>query len=140
MKQELLKHFDTKEVIFPETLFIRDIENKVFQSLCLQCLTQIEGVAPLEASIFDSFLGRDSMDVTKGITIEQDQDKHSVHIKLEVNIAYGMSIPAKAEEIQNLLLKEISSITGLHVASIHVIFKNLILPKKVSLLEPQVSR
>ena len=37
------KKVDTKEFELPETVFIRDIENKVFQSIVLQCLAQIDG-------------------------------------------------------------------------------------------------
>ena len=38
------KKVDTKEFEIPETLFIRDIEDKVFQSIVLQCLAQIDGI------------------------------------------------------------------------------------------------
>ena len=36
--QNPLKEIDTKELELPETVFIRDIESKVFQSIVLQCL------------------------------------------------------------------------------------------------------
>jgi uncharacterized alkaline shock family protein YloU len=122
-----LKNIDTREVELPETVYIRDIETRVFQTICLKTLAKIEGIGLLEGNIIDSLLGRE-LDRVKGIYVEQDGKKHSVTIRVEVNIAYGISIPEKAEEVQSKLSKAISHWTGLHVASIHIIFKNLILP------------
>ncbi len=123
------KQIDTKELELPDTVFIRDIESKVFQSIVIQCLARIEGVEPLEGSLFDSLLGRES-DGVKGIHVEQDEKNHAVKIRIEINIAYGITIPEKAEEIQVKIVKDISRLTGLHVGLVHVIFKNLIMPKK----------
>ena len=124
-----LKEIDPKELELPETTFIRDIETKVFQSIALQCLSQVDDVQPLEGNLFDSLLGVDSV---KGIHVEQDQKSHSVNVKVEINVAYGVCIPDKAEEIQTKLLKEISQLTGLHVGIVHVVFKNLISMKEDS--------
>jgi uncharacterized alkaline shock family protein YloU len=123
-----LKQIDTKELELPETVFIRDIEGKVFQSIVLQALRLIEGIETLEGNLFDSLLG-DSLDGVKGIHVEQDQKAHLVNVRIEINVAYGISIPDKAEEIQNKILQDISRLTSLHLGSVHVIFKNLIAPK-----------
>jgi uncharacterized alkaline shock family protein YloU len=120
-----LKQMDTKELDLPETVFIRDIEGKVFQAIVLQCLAKIEGVGILENNLFDSLLGRETERI-KGIHVEQDQKKHSVNIRVEINVAYGVSIPEKAEEVQTNIAREISAWTGLHVSCVHVVFKNLI--------------
>ncbi|MCX6988295.1 MAG: Asp23/Gls24 family envelope stress response protein [Chlamydiae bacterium] len=124
-----LQHIDTKEIELPDTVFVRDIEGKVFQSIVVQCLAGIEGVDSLEGNFLDSLLGRDSMESVRGISVEQDPKKHSVSIKIELNVAYGVCIPQKAEEVQMKILQEISLYTGLHVSHVHVIFKNLIAPK-----------
>ena len=125
------KQIDTKELELPETVFIRDIENKVFQSIVLQSLSQIEDIETLEGNLFDSLLG-DSLDGIKGIHVDQDQKNHSVNVRIEINVAYGISIPDKAEEIQNRILQDISRLTRLHVKSVHVVFKNLMSPKRKS--------
>lgn len=125
-----LNEIDTKELELPETVFIRDIDSRVFQSICLQLLARIEGVETLEGNLIDSLLGRDRQESAKGIYVEQDQKNHSVNVKVEINVAYGVCIPEKAEEIQTKLVEEISSITGLHVGYVHVVFKNLITPKE----------
>ena len=125
-----LKHIDTKEVELPDTIFIRDIESRVFQSIAIQCLARIEGVSLLEGTFIDSLLGRDANDRIKGIHVDQDSKNHSIQVKVEINIAYGISMPDKAEEVQQKIAKEISLFTGLHVGSVHVVFKNLIPCKK----------
>ncbi len=127
---EKLKKMDGKEIGPPETTCIRDIETKVFQGIVLQALSTVEGVGLLENTLFDSLLGRD-LERLKGIHVEQDQKNHSVNVRIELDIAYGVSIPQKAEEIQNLIIEEIKNFTGLYVSSVHVIFKHLILPKEV---------
>lgn len=122
-----LKNLDAREIELPETVFIRDIETRVFQTIALQCLAKIEGIGLLEGNLFDSLLGRD-LERVKGIYVEQDQKKHSVDIRVEINIQYGISIPEKAEEVQTKLVEEVSRLSGLHVATVHVIVKNMILP------------
>lgn len=119
------KKVDTKEFELPETVFIRDIENKVFESIVLQCLAKMDGIGLSEGNYIDHLLGRSSEGVT-GIHAEQDDKNQSVHIKVEVNILYGISIPEKAEEIQSTIAEEITRLTGLHVSSVHVVFKNVI--------------
>ena len=83
-----LKNIDAREIELPETVFIRDIETRVFQAIALQCLAKIGGIALIEGNLFDSLLGRD-LERVKGIHVEQDQKKHSVDIRAEINIEYG---------------------------------------------------
>lgn len=123
----MYEKLDRKELNLPDTVFIRDIETKVFQAIVLQCLAKIEGIGLLEGNLFDSLLGRE-VERVKGIHVEQDLEQHSVEVRVEIKIAYGMSIPEKAEEVQTKVVEEISRWSGLHVASVHVIFKDLIAP------------
>lgn len=120
---------DAKEFELPETVFIWDIENRVFQSIALQCLSEIEGIALLEGNLFDALLGRDCGERVKGIHVEQAQKDHAVTVKVEVKVAYGVCIPEKAEEIQSKITQEISRLTRLRVGCVHVIFKNLYCPR-----------
>jgi uncharacterized alkaline shock family protein YloU len=123
----MYERLDQKELNLPETIFARDIETRVFQAIVLRCLARVDGVGLLEGNLFDSLLGREVENV-KGIYVEQDNDHHSVDIRVEINIAYGVSIPVKAEEVQNKIVEEISRWSGLHVASVHVVFKDLMAP------------
>ena len=121
-----LKQIDPREIDLPETLFSQDIENRVFQSIVVRVLSQIEGVSLLEGGFLDHWLSRDSLEGVKGIHVDQDDKNHSVNVKVEINVAYGVSLPVKAEEVQIKIAEEISALSGLHVGSVHVIFKNLI--------------
>ena len=47
-------------------------------------------------------------------------------VKVEVHVRYGTPIPEKADELQAIICDEITRITGLHVATVHVIFKGII--------------
>jgi uncharacterized alkaline shock family protein YloU len=125
---EQSKKFDEKEVELPETVYIRDVESKVFQSICLQVLAKIDGIGLLEGNIFDSLLGRE-VERVKGIYVDQDLKRQSVSIRVELNIEYGISIPEKAEEIQTKISEDVSRWTGLHVSAVHIVFKNLILSR-----------
>lgn len=120
------KKIDTKELQFKDTVFIRDIETRVFQAITLKCLSQIEGIALLEGSFIDHLLGREGIERNKGIHVEQDQKNHSVSVRVELNVGYGISIPDKADEIQNKIVQDIHQFTGLHVSYVHVIFKSLL--------------
>lgn len=134
---EKFKQIDTKELELPETVFIRDIEARVFQTISLQALSKIPGVSMVEGNLIDSFLGRDGPDRVRGIYVEQDQKNHSVKLKLEVNIDYGYPLPEKAEEIQIAVAQEVSRWTGLHVSCVHVVFKNLNIPKEQKVEEQE---
>lgn len=135
MNDQKTRKIDTKEFELPETIFVRDIENKVFQEIVLQCLNKIPGIIANEGNFIENIFSRSGGECLKGICTEQDNRNHSISIKVEVNIAYGVSIPEKAEEIQSIITEEITRITGLHVSSVHVVFKSLIAPnnnKRVS--------
>jgi uncharacterized alkaline shock family protein YloU len=132
MTRNPLQSVDTKELELPDTVFIRDIESAVFQSLVIQSLAQIDGVAPLEGNLFDHILGREAHAGIRGVHVEQDQKNHSVSVKVEINVVYGVNIPEKAEEVQMKISQDLSRLTGLHVGSVHVIVKNLIAPKHFS--------
>lgn len=131
------KKVDTKEFVLPETTFIRDIENKVFQSIVLQCLSQIDGISLVEGNFIDHLLGR-SAEGVKGIEAEQDDKNQSVNIKVEVNVLFGISIPEKAEQIQTKISDEITKLTGLHVSTVHVVFKNVISVEQANKLSSQM--
>lgn len=123
MTSEIFKNIDVKEIELPSTDFIFDIETKVLQGICYQCIKQVEGLHPLEGGIIDNLLGQEPL---KGIYVQQDSKQHAVIIKLEVGVSYGVALPNKAELLQNIVVKEISELTGLHVGSVHIVFKSLV--------------
>lgn len=120
------KRFDSKEFEIPETLFVRDIENRVFQNIVAQCLSKISDIALTEGGFIDNILGRGGVESVSGVQTEQDNANQSLRIRIEINIGYGVSIPEKADEIQTKVTEEVTKLTGLHVACVHVVFKDLI--------------
>lgn len=121
---------DPKEFELPETVFSRDIESRVIQVIILQCLSKIEGVGVLGGNLIDTLFGRE-IEKVKGIFVDQDSKNHLVKVKIEMTVEYGISIPEKSEEVQVKVVEEITQLTGLHVASVHVIVKGL-LPQKTT--------
>ncbi len=113
-----------EELHYPDTTYIQNIDDRVFQSIVLECLGRVPGVTCATGNLFDNLLGRGS-DRLRGIHIAQEAKSHSVGIKVEVDIEYGLSIPEKSEEIQLEVSTAITKLTGLHVSSVHVIFKGV---------------
>lgn len=109
--------------------FGQEIEDRVFQSIALQCLAKIEGVSLIEGNIIDHLFGRSSTERIRGINVNQDAKTGALKVKVEVNMAYGICIPDKAQEIQHRIADEMKALTGLSVSGVHVVFKNLILPE-----------
>lgn len=131
---------DTQEFEIPETMFVRDIENQVFQGIVLQCLSKISGISLVEDNFIESLLGRTGEPSTKGIVAEQDMKNHTIRVRIELNIEYGVSIPEKAEEIQIKVAEEITKLTGLHVAQVHLVIKNVVRPgSEMRSIEKQVN-
>ena len=128
MNSTKLKDNLSTELEAAETVFSRDIENKVFKTIVYQTLSTIEGVKLVEESFLDNFLKKASLENIKGIHAELNSQCNAVSIRVEINVLYGMSIPEKSEEIQSKINDAIHSFTGIHVDAIHVIFKNVILP------------
>lgn len=126
---------DTKEFVLPETVFSRDIETRVIQVIILHCLGKIEGVSLMGGTLIDTLFGRD-VERVKGIFVEQDSKNHLIKVKVEISIEYGISIPQKAEEVQIKIVEEITRLTGLHVAAVHLVVKGLIPPKAKEENEP----
>lgn len=131
VKKDDKGRFDPKEIEFPDTVYERDIENRVFQSIIVHCLSAIAGVRLIEGGLMDQFLRR-SAEGVKGIYAEQDEKTHSVNVKVEVNVVYGVSIPEKAEEIQSRVVEAITRLTGLHVGRVHVVFRNVVAQEEVT--------
>ena len=76
-----IKTIDTKEFELPDTHFVRDVENNVFQGIVLQCLSKVEGIGLIEGNFIDNIFNRSSLEHVKGIHVEQDNKNHSVVLK-----------------------------------------------------------
>ena len=138
MAQENSPKVDKKEFEIPQTTYSRDIESRVIQMIILQCLGKIKGVGVIGGTLIDTLFGRE-IEKVKGIYVDQDPKTHSVKVKVEINIEYGIAIPQKTEEVQIKIVEEITTLTGLHVASIHVIVKGLLSSKDKPIKEDPIA-
>lgn len=118
------RRIDPREFELPETVYSRDIEDQVLHGLIVRTLSEIPSIGLMEGSFLDNLIGRPSR--VKGITTEQDPSSQSVKVRIEVKVQFGISIPQKAEEIQSSVVGAITSMTGLRVAEVHVVFKELL--------------
>lgn len=123
------------EFEYPETLFVSDIDNKVFQNLVVRSLSTIGGVTLAEGNLIDNLLHIANPEGISGVGINQDSKNHTVAVKVEVCVAYGLSIPEKAEEIQARISEEITRYTGLHVSEVHVVIRDILLPSASEMTE-----
>jgi uncharacterized alkaline shock family protein YloU len=103
--------------------FEQEIDDKVFQSIVLKCLSKIQGISLIEGNILDQLFKGPKQDRGKGITLTREDT--NLRVKIEVNVDYGVYIPDKAKEIQEKVSKDLTKYTGLKVLLVHVIFKNI---------------
>jgi uncharacterized alkaline shock family protein YloU len=122
-----------------ETVFLTDIETKVFQAIVFQTLQEINSIELIEGSIFDTLLGGEEGERMRGIHIECDETKPTVNVKIELNILYGVCIPEKSVEIELKVKEKITQLTGFHIGLIHVTFKNIVFPKSLQELIEKAS-
>jgi len=124
---------DPREFELPETVYSLDIEDQVLHGIVIKTLSKIPRIGLLEGSFLDNLMGR--LDRVKGISTEQDPTSAAVKIHIAVKVHYGVNIPQKAEEIQSAIVEDITKLTGMRVAEVYVIFKDLITEEKTSTLE-----
>ena len=83
--------------------------------------TEVEGVASMSApaaGLADMFSRKNTRNLTKGVRIDLDGDKVSVHITIVVE--YGSPVPDVARGIQENVKKAIETMTGLNVDNVDI--------------------
>lgn len=123
-KERSTNPIDPQEFELPETTFSRDINNKVFQGIVEKVISRINGISLQGETLLDQVIGR--TEKYRGITTIQDPATKSIRVKIELSVKYGTNIPQKADEIHAAVVEELTKMTGLHVAEVHVVFKDLI--------------
>ena len=127
MQEVLMDHeVEIDQIGESDVVYIQDVDNKVFQAIVVKTLMKIDGVRLLEeGSLIDDLLGRESQSRIKGVLIEQDLKQHSVSIKIELELAYGLSLKVMAKKVQESIVKDVQEFTGFTIASVHLVFKHL---------------
>lgn len=100
-----------------------NIAEEVIASIASIATSEVEGLADVKqgaiADIVGIFGGRQ-----KGVEVHLDEDD-MVHVSLKVTVAYGHPIHEVARRIQQKVIEDIKSMTGLEVKGVDVYVKDL---------------
>ncbi len=103
--------------------FIRLHEN-VVASVVKNATCAVNGVVRLSGSgLVDSIAGMIGQKNDSAVSIELNEN--NVKVEVRICIKYGLNIPTIALEIQNSIIKEVKSITGMDVSEVNVIIHEL---------------
>ena len=81
--------------------------------------TEVEGIASMQGNLTNELVGKLGMkNLTKGVTIQFEEDGTSVHVDLAVIMKYGYSIPKVCKAVQERVKSAIESMVGLKVSGI----------------------
>ena len=97
------------------------IAGDVIATIAGLAATEIEGIASMQGNLTNELVGKLGMkNLTKGVTIEFDEEGASVHVALSVIMKYGYSIPKVCAQVQERVAAAIRNMTGLEVVEVNL--------------------
>jgi len=97
------------------------IAGDVIATIAGLAATEIEGIASMQGNLTNELVGKLGMkNLTKGVTIEFDEDGASVHVVLAVIMKYGYSIPKVCKAVQDRVKSAIENMAGLKVIDVNI--------------------
>lgn len=97
------------------------IAGDVIATIAGLAATEIEGIASMQGNLTNELVGKLGMkNLTKGVTIQFDEDGSSVHVSLAVIMKYGYSIPKVCKAVQDRVKNAIESMAGLKVCNVNI--------------------
>lgn len=97
------------------------IAGDVIATIAGLAATEIEGVAYMQGNLTNEIVGKLGMkNLTKGITVEFDEEGTTVDVKLAVVMKYGYSIPKVCKAIQERVRAAIENMAGLTVSDVNI--------------------
>lgn len=97
------------------------IAGDVIATIAGLAATEIEGIASMQGNLTNELVGKLGMkNLTKGVTIEFDEDGSSVHVALAVIMKYGYSIPKVCKAVQDRVKSAIENMAGLKVIDVNI--------------------
>ena len=100
------------------------IADDVVKTIAAKAATDVEGVYKLAGGVVDEvskMLGKKRP--TNGVKVEVGEVECSIEVYLVVK--YGYKIPEVAEEVQKVVLEEVSRLSGLKVVEVNVYVQNV---------------
>lgn len=97
------------------------IAGDVIATIAGLAATEIEGIASMQGNLTNELVGKLGMkNLTKGVTIQFDEDGTSVHVALAVIMKYGYSIPKVCKAVQDRVKAAIENMAGLKVMDVNI--------------------
>lgn len=97
------------------------IAGDVIATIAGLAATEIEGIASMQGNLTNELVGKLGMkNLTKGVTIEFDEEGASVHVALAVIMKYGYSIPKVCKAVQDRVKSAIENMAGLKVLDVNI--------------------
>ncbi|MBR6642377.1 MAG: Asp23/Gls24 family envelope stress response protein [Lachnospiraceae bacterium] len=97
------------------------IAGDVIATIAGLAATEIEGIASMQGNLTNELVGKLGMkNLTKGVTIEFNEDGSSVHVALSVVMKYGYSIPKVCKAVQDRVRSAIENMAGLKVMDVNI--------------------
>lgn len=97
------------------------IAGDVIATIAGLAATEIAGIASMQGNLTNELVGKLGMkNLTKGVTIQFDEEGTSVHVALAVVMKYGYSIPKVCKAVQDRVKNAIESMAGLKVCDVNI--------------------
>lgn len=118
MEAENVTTYEEEGVVFTSEV---KIAGDVIATIAGLAATEIEGIASMQGNLTNELVGKLGMkNLTKGVTIQFDEDGSSVHVALAVVMKYGYSIPKVCKAVQDRVKNAIESMAGLKVCNVNI--------------------
>ncbi len=114
---------ETEKVNAEEKEFTSEVKiaGDVIATIAGLAATEIEGIASMQGNLTNELVGKLGVkNLTKGVTIEFDEDGTSVHVALAVVMKYGYSIPKVCKAVQDRVKSAIENMAGLQVCDVNI--------------------
>lgn len=97
------------------------IAGDVIATIAGLAATEVEGIASMQGNLTNELVGRLGVkNLTKGVTVEFEEDGASVHVALAVVMKYGYSIPKTCKAVQDRVKNAIENMAGLKVLDVNI--------------------
>jgi len=114
---------ETKNVNAEDREFTSEVKiaGDVIATIAGLAATEIEGIASMQGNLTNELVGKLGVkNLTKGVTVEFDEEGASVHVALAVIMKYGYSIPKVCKAVQERVKSAIENMAGLKVLDVNI--------------------
>ena len=98
-----------------------NITDEVVAIIAGLAATEVEGIASMQGNLTNEIVGKLGMkNLTKGVTIQFEEEGNAVNVALAVVMKYGYSIPKTCKAVQERVKNAIENMAGLKVSEINI--------------------